>query len=83
VAVGPDDIRRTRSLGGGALGDLGAYCGSAFRLLAGEPQRVSAERVLDGGADPDDLVAQAALLESLERSAETGQPVEVPAQPLP
>ena len=61
VAVPPDDIRRNRALGGGALGDLGAYCSSAFRLFAGEPRRVHAERVLDKGEDPVDLRVAATL----------------------
>jgi predicted dehydrogenase len=40
----PDDVRWTRDLGGGALLDLGCYCISAARLLAGgEPDRVHGE----------------------------------------
>ncbi|MDX6388880.1 MAG: hypothetical protein QOD85_2682, partial [Gaiellaceae bacterium] len=34
----PDDIRWRPELDGGALMDLGCYCVSAFRLLAGEPE---------------------------------------------
>jgi xylose dehydrogenase (NAD/NADP) len=47
VTVGPDDIRRSPELGGGALGDLGCYCVSAVRLFGGEPSQVSAEAVFD------------------------------------
>jgi predicted dehydrogenase len=38
--------------GGGALMDVGCYCVSALRLLAGEPSRVAAEMVA-GGEDVD------------------------------
>jgi D-xylose 1-dehydrogenase (NADP+, D-xylono-1,5-lactone-forming) len=72
VSAPPGDIRRTTSLGGGASLDLGCYCISAIRLLAGHPTRVHAARVLDSadgaeGADlrlaatlemPDDVLAQ-------------------------
>ncbi|MDX6412826.1 MAG: D-xylose 1-dehydrogenase D-xylono,5-lactone-forming [Gaiellaceae bacterium] len=34
----PDDIRWRPELDGGALMDLGCYCVSGFRLLAGEPE---------------------------------------------
>ena len=53
VSVPAGDIRRSVELGGGALGDLGGYCLSAIRLFAGEPERVYAERVLDGPAGVD------------------------------
>jgi predicted dehydrogenase len=39
----PADLRLTPELDGGALMDVGCYCVSAARLLAGEPVRVSAE----------------------------------------
>lgn len=42
----PHDPRWNAELGGGALLDLGCYCVNAFRLLAGEPKRVYAERML-------------------------------------
>ena len=42
VPIPPDDIRRSRELGGGALGDLGCYCVSAIRLFAGQPEQVYA-----------------------------------------
>jgi predicted dehydrogenase len=47
VTVGPEDIRRSPELGGGALGDLGCYCVSAVRLFAGEPVRAFAAGVFD------------------------------------
>ncbi len=40
-----DDIRLSRELDGGALMDVGCYCVSGIRLLAGEPERVHAEQV--------------------------------------
>ncbi len=39
----PDDILLRPELDGGGLLDVGCYCVSAFRLLAGEPQHVRAE----------------------------------------
>jgi predicted dehydrogenase len=48
TSVGPGNIRRSVSLGGGALADLGCYCVSAIRLFAGEPSRLSATMVSDG-----------------------------------
>ena len=45
--VGEEDIRLDPALGGGALLDVGSYCVSALRLVAGgEPLRVSGEHVL-------------------------------------
>ena len=41
----PDDIRLDPALGGGALMDVGCYCVSGARLLAGEPDAVSAQQV--------------------------------------
>ena len=68
VLPGLDDIRASTELDGGALMDVGCYCVSGSRLLAGEPERVSAEQVLgQTGIDmsfhgtmrfPDDVVAQ-------------------------
>jgi D-xylose 1-dehydrogenase (NADP+, D-xylono-1,5-lactone-forming) len=43
-----DDLTNVRALpelDGGALMDVGCYCVSAIRLLAGEPERVSGEQV--------------------------------------
>jgi predicted dehydrogenase len=48
----PDDVRLQASLEGGGLMDVGCYCVSAMRLLAGEPERVSGERI-DGGDGVD------------------------------
>jgi xylose dehydrogenase (NAD/NADP) len=39
----PDDILLQPALDGGGLLDVGCYCVSAFRLLAGEPEAVDAE----------------------------------------
>ena len=43
-----DNVRWSAELEGGALMDVGCYCISALRLLAGEPERVSAELVPGG-----------------------------------
>jgi D-xylose 1-dehydrogenase (NADP+, D-xylono-1,5-lactone-forming) len=48
VAHDPANVRLSVTLDGGALMDLGCYCVSAARLLAGEPERVSAEQVIGG-----------------------------------
>jgi D-xylose 1-dehydrogenase (NADP+, D-xylono-1,5-lactone-forming) len=48
VAADPADIRLNAGLDGGALMDVGCYCVSATRLIAGEPERVSAEQALGG-----------------------------------
>src|SRR5829696_7672688 len=45
----PDDVRLQASLDGGGLMDVGCYCVSAMRLLAGEPERVSGRRIDGGG----------------------------------
>ena len=42
VPIPAEDIRRSRELGGGALGDLGCYCVSAIRLFAGQPEQIYA-----------------------------------------
>jgi predicted dehydrogenase len=42
------NVRLRRELDGGALMDVGCYCVSAARLLAGEPVHVTAEQVLGG-----------------------------------
>jgi D-xylose 1-dehydrogenase (NADP+, D-xylono-1,5-lactone-forming) len=48
----PDDVRWLADLGGGALLDVGCYCVSALRLVAGEPETVFAQKVVaPGGAD--------------------------------
>jgi D-xylose 1-dehydrogenase (NADP+, D-xylono-1,5-lactone-forming) len=48
VAHDPANVRLATELDGGALMDVGCYCVSGARLLAGEPQRVSAEQSLGG-----------------------------------
>jgi D-xylose 1-dehydrogenase (NADP+, D-xylono-1,5-lactone-forming) len=45
------NVRLQPELGGGALLDVGWYCVSAARLLAGEPDRAYGEAVLRGGID--------------------------------
>jgi D-xylose 1-dehydrogenase (NADP+, D-xylono-1,5-lactone-forming) len=62
------NIRLSAELEGGALMDVGCYCVSGARLLAGEPERVYAEQAIGGdGVDvrlagtmrfPGDVVAQ-------------------------
>jgi predicted dehydrogenase len=42
------NVRLSGALAGGGLMDVGCYCVSAARLIAGEPERVSAEHVLGG-----------------------------------
>jgi len=42
----PDDVCLDASLDGGSLLDVGVYCISATRLLAGEPRTVAAHQVL-------------------------------------
>ncbi len=65
----PEDIRLNPELDGGGLMDVGCYCVSGVRFVAGaEPERVSAEQVYGGkGVDiavsatlrfPDDVLAQ-------------------------
>jgi len=49
---GRRNIRLDPELDGGALMDIGSYCVSAARLLAGEPERVYGEQVIgDSGVD--------------------------------
>jgi D-xylose 1-dehydrogenase (NADP+, D-xylono-1,5-lactone-forming) len=47
----PANIRLAADLDGGALMDVGCYCVSGARLLAGEPQRVFGARVERSGVD--------------------------------
>jgi D-xylose 1-dehydrogenase (NADP+, D-xylono-1,5-lactone-forming) len=44
----PRNVRLSKNLDGGGLMDVGCYCVSAARLIAGEPERVSAEQTLGG-----------------------------------
>jgi D-xylose 1-dehydrogenase (NADP+, D-xylono-1,5-lactone-forming) len=55
----PNDTRLRPELGGGALMDIGCYCVSSLRALAGEPERVYAEQII--GPSGVDLRAVAAL----------------------
>jgi predicted dehydrogenase len=44
----PDDVRLQGDLDGGALMDVGCYCISGMRLLAGEPAAVTGQQVVGG-----------------------------------
>jgi D-xylose 1-dehydrogenase (NADP+, D-xylono-1,5-lactone-forming) len=44
-------VRLQPDLDGGGLMDVGCYCVSAMRLLAGEPERVSGRRIDGAGVD--------------------------------
>jgi xylose dehydrogenase (NAD/NADP) len=44
----PADVRLRSALQGGALMDVGCYCVSSARVVAGEPHRVTAEQTLGG-----------------------------------
>ena len=46
AASNPANVRLRPDLDGGALMDVGCYCVSACRLLAGEPVRVTAQQVI-------------------------------------
>jgi D-xylose 1-dehydrogenase (NADP+, D-xylono-1,5-lactone-forming) len=59
AADDPANVRLARALEGGALMDVGCYCVSGSRLLAGEPQRVGAEQVT--GGDGVDIVFAATM----------------------
>jgi D-xylose 1-dehydrogenase (NADP+, D-xylono-1,5-lactone-forming) len=50
----PADVRLSADLDGGALMDVGCYCVSAARLLAGEPELVCGTQVI--GADGVDVI---------------------------
>ena len=51
-ASDPTDVRLTTELDGGSLMDVGCYCVSAARLLAGEPELVSGAQIVGpGGVD--------------------------------
>jgi xylose dehydrogenase (NAD/NADP) len=64
----PTNVRAIPDLDGGALMDVGCYCVSGSRLLAGEPERVLGEQTMSAtGVDaafqgilrfPNDVVAQ-------------------------
>jgi D-xylose 1-dehydrogenase (NADP+, D-xylono-1,5-lactone-forming) len=48
VAADPGNVRLAAGLDGGALMDVGCYCISSARMLAGEPVSVTAQQVLGG-----------------------------------
>ena len=48
VARSVSDVRLSSVLEGGALMDVGCYCVSGARLLAGEPEQVTAQQALGG-----------------------------------
>jgi xylose dehydrogenase (NAD/NADP) len=48
TSVRPGDVRLQKALDGGALMDVGCYCVSALRMVAGEPALVSGRRVIGG-----------------------------------
>jgi D-xylose 1-dehydrogenase (NADP+, D-xylono-1,5-lactone-forming) len=48
VARDPANVRLSGALDGGALMDVGCYCVSGSRLIAGEPVRVMGEQALGG-----------------------------------
>jgi predicted dehydrogenase len=52
VAADATNVRLFQTLEGGGLMDVGCYCVSASRALAGEPERVVAEQIV-GGEDVD------------------------------
>jgi xylose dehydrogenase (NAD/NADP) len=47
----PEDVRLQAGLDGGGLMDVGCYCVSGMRLLAGEPERVSGRQIRRNGVD--------------------------------
>ncbi len=63
----PANVRLSAGLEGGALMDVGCYCVNGTRLIAGEPERVTAEQAIGGdGVDvafvatmrlPDEVLA--------------------------
>ena len=55
VANDPTNVRLSPALDGGALMDVGCYCVSGARLIAGEPERVSGEQSLGGQDDGVDV----------------------------
>jgi D-xylose 1-dehydrogenase (NADP+, D-xylono-1,5-lactone-forming) len=59
VAIDPANVRLSTALDGGALMDVGCYCVSGARLIAGEPTRVSAEQTL--GGDGVDVVFEGTM----------------------
>jgi D-xylose 1-dehydrogenase (NADP+, D-xylono-1,5-lactone-forming) len=48
VAHDPANVRLSAALDGGALMDVGCYCVSGSRLIAGEPERLMGEQAIGG-----------------------------------
>ena len=71
-----DDVRLHAELDGGALMDVGCYCVSAVRLLAGEPRVVTAQQV--SAANGVDRRFVATLSCDAEVLAEIGAALDVP-----
>ncbi len=61
VLTDPGNVRLSADLEGGALMDLGCYCLSALRLLAGEPVRLSGEQTVGPTGVDVSFVATAAF----------------------
>jgi D-xylose 1-dehydrogenase (NADP+, D-xylono-1,5-lactone-forming) len=61
VAHDPANVRLSAALGGGALMDVGCYCVSGCRLIAGEPERVAGEQALGGDDDGVDVAFAATM----------------------
>jgi D-xylose 1-dehydrogenase (NADP+, D-xylono-1,5-lactone-forming) len=59
AANDPANVRLSKALEGGALMDVGCYCVSGSRLLAGEPRQVGAEQII--GGDGVDIVFAATM----------------------
>jgi predicted dehydrogenase len=59
AAGDPANVRLLKALDGGALMDVGSYCVSGSRLIAGEPERVAAEQMT--GGDGVDIVFAATM----------------------
>jgi D-xylose 1-dehydrogenase (NADP+, D-xylono-1,5-lactone-forming) len=55
VAPDPENVRLQAVLDGGALMDVGCYCVSGARLIAGDPERVAGEQALGGQGDGVDV----------------------------
>ena len=69
VLSDPDDVRLSEGLEGGALLDLGCYCVSGSRLLAGEPEAATGVRVVGGdGVDVSFAGAMRGMPPSASRS---------------
>ena len=61
VADDPANVRLSAALEGGALMDVGCYCVSGSRLIAGEPERVAGEQALGGQDDGVDVAFAATM----------------------